>query len=106
MGHLVYGVAPAIRINDWGLRHLQAVIVTKLRRGESFAFSWEHEPDVDGVSAAPVAAVHGAVWISQASSLYFSYDEWDSRPLNGRWLTALSEEANSNRGLRLFPEPE
>lgn len=105
MGHLIYGVAPAIDIDDWGLRHLQAVMLTKLRRDESFSFSWDEEPGVGGDDALPVPGRHGTVWISKSSSLYFSFDRPRDKPLNGRWLALLAHEANSSQGLRLSPEP-
>jgi hypothetical protein len=35
MGKLIYGIAPAIEIEDRGLRHLQVAIMTKLRRDEN-----------------------------------------------------------------------
>ncbi len=41
MGWLTYGSAPPIEIEDRLLHHLQAVIITKLRRDEPFAFNWE-----------------------------------------------------------------
>ena len=41
MGQLIYGVAPAIQVDDWGLHHLEMVMLTRLRRGESFRFSWD-----------------------------------------------------------------
>jgi hypothetical protein len=44
MGKLIYGIAPAIEIEDRGLRHLQLAIMTKLRRDERFTFSWGDEP--------------------------------------------------------------
>jgi hypothetical protein len=40
MRKLIYGIAPAIEIEDRGLRHLQVAIMTKLRRDERFTFSW------------------------------------------------------------------
>ncbi|GAA1650154.1 hypothetical protein [Microbacterium flavum] len=105
MGHMIYGVAPAIRIDDWGLSHLQAVIITKIRRNESFSFSWDDEPEVDGDDSSPDPGHHGAVWISKSSSLYFSYDGPRSRALNREWLEELSQAASSTGGLRLLPEP-
>ncbi|KAA9153655.1 hypothetical protein F6B41_07030 [Microbacterium lushaniae] len=105
MGHLIYGVAPAIRIEDWGLRHLQSVMLTRLRRNESFSFSWDNEPDVGGDAEVAESGRHGTVWISKSSSLYFSYDRQRDRPLNRRWLVLLADAANSTQGLRLLPEP-
>lgn len=106
MGHLIYGVAPAIKIDDWALEHLRFVIITKLRRDESFSFNWDDEPDVDGDETRERGGLHGAVWISRSSSLYFSFDRPIDRPLNRAWLAALSAAASSNEGLRVVPEPE
>lgn len=106
MGHLIYGVAPAINIDDWALQHLRAVIVTKLRRDESFVFTWGSEPDTHGDDAAEgQEGQYGSVWISRASSLYFSFAEAPTGTLNRRWLVLLNEAANSAAGLRLVPEP-
>jgi hypothetical protein len=105
MGHLIYGVAPAINIDDWALHHLQAVMLTKLRRDESFSFSWDDEPGVGGDDAISQPGRHGTVWVSKSSSLYFSFDHSRQDPLNGRWLAILAQAASSSHGLRLLPEP-
>ncbi len=106
MGYLIYGVAPAIEIDDWGLQHLQAVIITKIRRDESFSFSWDDEPDVAGDETSPGPGTHGTVWISKSSSLYFSFNGPRDRPLNKKWLAQLAHAAGGTTGLRLLPEPE
>lgn len=106
MGHLIYGVAPAIRIEDRALEHLRTVIVTKLRRNESFSFNWEDEPDVGGDDASQRPGVYGTVWVSKSSSLYFSFETPPGQSLNRKWIMALMDVANSNAGLRLVPEPE
>lgn len=101
MGHLNYGGAPAIQIDDWALEHLQTVMITKLRRDETFSFSWDGEPGIGGIeSGGP-----GTIWISRSSQLYFSYDGERSRSLNKRWLVSLANTANGSGGLRLVPEP-
>ena len=105
MGHLIYGVAPAIEIDDWGLRHLQAVMIARLRRNETFSFSWEGVPSIGPLEGVTDHGAFGTVWVSQASSLYFSYDGPPARQLNGAWLHVLSTAASSNAGLRLMPEP-
>jgi len=105
MGSLIYGVAPAIEIEDRALRHVQAVIISKLRRDESFSFSWDNEPDVEGDTAVARGGSHGTVWISKSSSLYFSYDDASRGPLNREWLDLLSRASNSVNGLRVLPEP-
>ncbi len=105
MGHLIYGVAPAIIIEDRLLQHLRTVIVTKLRRDESFTFTWGDEPGVGGDAALEKEGQYGSVWISKSSSLYFSFDEPPVAPLNPEWLQRLSEAAHGSTGLRPLPEP-
>jgi hypothetical protein len=105
VGQLIYGTAPAIEIDDWGLRHLQAVMLTKLRRDESFSFSWDNEPDVDGDVTQARRGDHGTVWISKSTPLYFSFEGPRNRPLNQQWLAALALAASSGAGsFRLLPE--
>ncbi len=106
MGSLIYGVAPAIRIDDRVLRHLEAVIVSKLRRGESLAFHWDQEPGVDEDEAVEDGAAHGTIWVGPASQLYFRYDgPRNGHVLNRQWLEALMLASNSAGGLRAVPEP-
>lgn len=105
MGHLIYGVAPAINIDDRTLQHLRAIIVTKLRRNESFVFTWGDEPDVHGDDAMKSGGQYGSVWISSASSLYFSFDAQPDGDLNKQWLQQLADIAGSTTGLRPLPEP-
>lgn len=106
MGHLIYGIAPAIDIDDRMLQHLRIVMVTKLRRDESFSFSWNDEPAVHGDDALKSKSGRfGSVWISKSSSLYFSFDEKMTDPLNQRWLAILADAAQSPNGLRPIPEP-
>ena len=104
MGLFRYGAAPAISIEDRLLKHLQAVIVAKLRRRENFAFNWDQEPGV-GEDVLHENGTHGSVWISESSSLYFQYDGQPSGALNRAWLEDLMQAANTNSGLRAVPEP-
>ncbi len=105
MGRLTYGSAPAIEIEDRLLRHLQVVIISKLRRDEPFAFNWEQaRKGMDGEAG---ATSHGAIWLSRASQLYFHYDGPRSNELlNRNWLEQLTLSSNSGRGLDPLPEPE
>ncbi|MFC0682688.1 hypothetical protein ACFFGH_33070 [Lysobacter korlensis] len=104
MGLFSYGVAPVITIEDRLLKHLQAVIVAKLRRRENFAFNWDQEPGV-GTDVTHENGSHGSVWISESSSLYFQYDGSPSMALNRAWLEDLMQAANTSTGLRAVPEP-
>jgi hypothetical protein len=105
MGTLVYGAAPAITIEDRVLKHLQAVMIMKLRRDEPFAFNWDAEPGIGEDTEHPNAA-HGTIWISQGSQLYFRYDGARQDKLNPEWIEALTKAAYSPRGLWAVPEPE
>jgi hypothetical protein len=105
LGVFRYGVAPAITIEDRLLKHLQAVMVAKLRRRENFAFNWDEEPGI-GEDLMHENGRHGSVWISDSSSLYFQYDGPRVGALNRVWLEELMQSANTNSGLRAVPEPE
>lgn len=105
MGHLIYGVAPAINIDDRTLQHLRSVIVAKLRRDESFIFTRGDEPSTDGAADGQDGGHYGSVWISKAASLYFSFEKQPDGPLNPEWLHLLADMANSIEGLRSSPEP-
>ena len=104
MGTLIYGAAPAIDIEDRTLRHLQAVMIAKLRRHENFAFNWDQEPGV-GRDVMSDDGSHGTIWVSEAVQLYFRYDGPRQSQLNRVWLNELMSAANSSFGLRAVPEP-
>jgi hypothetical protein len=94
MGQLIYGTqAASFDLDDRTLAHVEAVILAKLRRNESFALT--------------VDADHGGretIWLNQAVQLRFSYTS--ERPkINRVWLEALIDTANSTAGMRILPEP-
>lgn len=105
MGKLIYGIAPAIEIDDRALRHLQVAILSKLRRDEKFAFSWGAEPDVGEDVALSGDGQFGTIWLNSASSLYFSYHQSPSGPLNKAWVETMLELANRTGSLKTVPEP-
>ena len=98
MGSLIYGTSSIeVQFDDRVLAHLQVVFSAKLRRGESFFFSWSDDPMAgEGRSAA---------WIHPAIPVYFRYS--GSRPpaLNKAWLEDMAVAAGSNQGLVLQEEP-
>jgi hypothetical protein len=99
MGLLLYGrPAEEIEIDDRALAHIKIVILAKLKRGESFAFSFEHDPSDD--------AGRSTIWLNPAIALRFKFEEERQPALNRRWLDLLVTAANSVDGLRLIPEPE
>lgn len=99
MGSLIYGsTAIEVQFEDRVLAHLQVVMSAKLRRGESFFFSWFDTPNVgDGRSA---------IWIHQSVPLYFKYVGGRQPSLNKRWLEEMAIAAGSNQGLVLTEEPD
>lgn len=48
MGKLTYDSSITVDFDDRVLAHIQLVIGAKLRRGESFYFSWRDDPLVGG----------------------------------------------------------
>ncbi|WP_309616621.1 hypothetical protein [Salinibacterium sp.] len=98
MGTLYYGDSRfAIHIDDRTLAHLAVVIVNKLRRGESFTFSWTKSRS-EG---------HGrsTIWVSPSFPLHFEFDGNKSPSLNRRWLEELALVAGGGGGLVIVDEP-
>lgn len=98
VGTLYYGDSRfAIPIDDRTLAHLKVVIINKLRRGESFTFSWSKSRS-EG---------HGrsTVWISPSLPLHFEFDGSKGPTLNRRWLEELSLIAGGGAGLVIVEEP-
>ena len=98
MGRFTYEGTVRTEIDDRVLLHLQIVIADKLRRHESFTFTWREDAATGGGRT--------AVWMHPGASIVFSY--YGSRPatVNRKWLEALAYAANSPVGLQLVPEPE
>ena len=97
MGRIIYDSSYTVDFEDRLLAHLQIVIATKLRRGESFMFSWKDDRDVgDGRTT---------IWLDRAVPLVIRYS--GSRPpsINREWVEALTQAAGSPAGLRIVPEP-
>jgi hypothetical protein len=92
MGNLHLNTDCVVVFDDRTLAHLQAVIGGKLRRAESFFFSYSDE-------GRPVAH-----WINPILPLRFTYDELPPK-LNRAWVELLTDHANSVKGLEVVPEP-
>ena len=87
MGMLVYNGRMTLHIDDRVLAHLQVVVINKLRRRESFTFTWD-----DGAEEA-------VCWIGPSIPLEFTYSG-NRRPLlNREWLELMAMSANANSGL-------
>jgi hypothetical protein len=99
MGKLVYGESFEVQFDDRPLAHLQIVIGAKLRRRESFFFSWRDEGGVEGGG-------RSSLWLDTAIPLVFRYNDARMPAINRHWLEILSVSANSSQGLQLTAEPE
>jgi hypothetical protein len=97
MGRLTYDANISADFDDRVLAHLQIVIGSKLRRGESFHFSWRDDASVgDGRTI---------VWINPGVSLVYKFFGSKTPVINRAWVEALMATANSSAGLHLVPEP-
>lgn len=98
MGKILYGDSGIeVIFDDRAMAHLQLVIGAKLRRGESFFFSWKDDISVgDGRSS---------IWLSSAIPLYFRYSGSKPVLINREWLEILTASANSTVGLQFSAEP-
>jgi hypothetical protein len=97
MGKLTYDSGLVVDFDDRVLAHLQIVISGKLRRRESFLFSWRDDADIgDGRTA---------IWLDANIPLVFKYLGGRPPSINRAWLEQLNAAANSPAGLTLSPEP-
>lgn len=97
MGKFLYGGLAKIDIDDRVLAHLQMVIGAKVRRGESFPFTWADDPSI--------GEGRTTVWIHPQANLVYKYYGSRSPQINRAWIDALVHTANSTAGLYLVPEP-
>lgn len=93
MGLFIYDDARRAEFEDRTLSHLQVVILNKLRRQESFVFSWE---ETRGFVS---------VWLHPGVAVQFVYMTNRPPTMNRTWLELLAESANSTVGLLSLPEP-
>jgi hypothetical protein len=98
MGKFIYDGDIKVDFEDRLLAHLQAVIMAKVRRGESFPFTWKDDISTGGGRT--------TVYIHPNVSLVFKYHGSRTPQLSPAWLHALTYNANSGRGLYVIPEPD
>lgn len=98
MGSLVYGNSSIeVAFDDRALMHLQIVTTNKLRRGESFTFTWTNAPEL--------GSGRGTIWLDPSSTLYYRYSGSRMPSINREWIEVLMLSANSASGLFFSPEP-
>jgi len=97
VGKFIYEGTVKVDFDDRTLAHLQLVIGNKLRRGESFHFTWRDDKSI--------GEGRTSIWVHPHASLVYKY--YGSRPLtiNRAWGEALMFTANSPTGLHIVPEP-
>jgi hypothetical protein len=92
MGNLVYGDAQFdIELDDNLLAHLQIVIGAKLRRDESFYFTW-----TSGSDSGPRK---NTIWLQHSIPLRYHYTDDTSQPIDHALLERLAIAANTAQGL-------
>jgi hypothetical protein len=98
IGTLTYG-SPGIEVSfdDRALMHLQIVITAKLRRRESFIFSWN-----DSVDA---GSGRSSIWLDPSIPIYYRYFGSRVPSINREWIDTLMASANSGSGLLFSTEP-
>lgn len=98
MGKFMYSTpATSVEFDDRVLAHLRVVIIAKLRRGESFTFSWVNTSESGGG--------RNCVWLNPCVSLQFEFYGSKEPDLNRKWLEALACLTNTPAGLQILPEP-
>lgn len=97
VGKFIYEGAVKVDFDDRTLAHVQLVIGNKLRRGESFHFTWRDDKSI--------GEGRTSIWVHPQASLVYKY--YGSRPLrlNRAWTEALMFTANSPTGMHIVPEP-
>jgi hypothetical protein len=98
MGFLIHGrKGVRVAIEDRALAHLQIVMLSKLRKGEAFAFSWTATGD-EGTE-------RGTMWLHPSSTLRFWFAGSRIPAINPLWVEQLEELTDSDAGLHYLPEP-
>lgn len=99
MGSLMYGSSSIeVSFDDRALSHLMIVITAKLRRNESFVFTWTH--------AATAGSGRSTIWLDPSSTLLYRFSGNRGASINPQWIDILMQSANSSGGLFFTKEPE
>ena len=84
MGMLYYGSATSpVHIDDELLAHLKVLMMTKLRRGESFTMTWRHD------ATSPPG--RSTIWLAPSIALRLTFDDAEPCALDPRLLRELAE---------------
>lgn len=99
MGRIFYGASDrGITVDDRALAHLKVAITTKLRRGESFSFSWDHGAE-EGFG-------RSTIWVHPSIPLHFAFDGNRPARLNRTWVEQMIMLASTSGEMRVLTEPD
>lgn len=97
MGTFIYNGTLTAEFDDRLLLHLQLVIGSKLRRDESFMFTWTKPVEIGGGRT--------NVWLDSHVPLAFEYSSTAMPRVNRQWVEELLETTYRPSGLQIVPEP-
>lgn len=97
MGTLTYDGALRVDFEDRLLLHLQLVVSAKLRRGESFIFTWTKSVDDGGGRT--------SVWVDRTIPIMFEYRSNEMPDVSRSWIDELTRSAQRLTGLQITPDP-
>lgn len=98
MGTIIYGNSNVeVEFDDRALAHLQVVITSKLRRGESFLFSWSNDT--------AAGSGRNSMWLHPAIPLFYRFYGSKHPALNREWLEVLMTSSQTSNGLIFTLEP-
>jgi hypothetical protein len=98
MGRFVFENTVRMEFDDRLLAHLEQVVTSKLRRQESFVFSWKDDLSVGGGRT--------TIWLHPHANIVFKFHGGRAADLNPAWLQALAYTAAGAHGLYIVPEPD
>ncbi|MEL4318335.1 ATP-dependent DNA ligase [Leifsonia sp. YIM 134122] len=96
MGTFIYNGTLTVDFEDRLLAHLQFVITNKLRRDESFSFSWTTADDSGGGRT--------SVWLDRRIPIVFDFSTSALPALNREWAESLMRTAHRDGRLQIVPE--
>ena len=97
MGKFIYDGLVKVDFEDRLLAHLQLVIGAKIRRGESFHFTWKDDDTIGNGRT--------TVWVHPRVSVVYKFYGSKAPAINRAWVDVLMVTANSPTGLYTVPEP-
>lgn len=94
MGSLFYGASRLeIKVDDTTLAMMQRIIVSKMRRNEPFAITWDDDDSIgDGLSS---------VWVAPTTELHFKFESGTFPAIDPAELDRMSQQSSTPSGLRL-----